>query len=302
MFEVVFDTGSSNLWVPSKECASAGCLLHHRFDPTKSTSYVSNRTYFEIRYGSGAVVGYAAQDSVSVAGLTVENATFGQVTEEKGVSFIAAKFDGILGMAWPTISVDQMPLIFDLLVKQGKVTGNSFSFYLTKTAGTNGSSLILGGVDTKYASGDFKYYPLISKDYWRVAMSDIVFNGTSYKVGSNIQAIIDTGTSVIAGPKAVIAKMTAGFGSGTQKQVDCNKIDSYPDLSFSFGSDKYVLKARDYILQIKQGKQTTCIVGLIGLDLPEQLGEAFILGDSFIKTYYTHFDVEKGQVGFAPAK
>jgi hypothetical protein len=205
-------------------------------------------------------------------------------------------------MGWPAISVDKMPLIFDLLVSQGKVSGNSFSFYLTKTAGTNGSSLVLGGVNTKYADGDFKYYPLISKDYWRITMSDIVFNGTSYKTGSNIQAIIDTGTSVIAGPKAVIAKMTAGFGPGAQKQVDCNKIDSYPDLTFSFGSDKYVLKARDYILKITQLAQTECIVGLIGLDLPAQLGEAFILGDSFIKTYYTHFDVENGQVGFAKAK
>jgi cathepsin D len=52
-----------------------------------------------------------------------------------GVSFLASKFDGILGMAWPAISVDNLPLIFDLLYKQGRVEGNSFSFYLTKKAG-----------------------------------------------------------------------------------------------------------------------------------------------------------------------
>ena len=70
-FEVVFDTGSSNLWVPSKECATAGCLLHHKFDPSKSSTYVANKTYFEIQYGSGAVVGYTGQDSVTLAGLTI---------------------------------------------------------------------------------------------------------------------------------------------------------------------------------------------------------------------------------------
>ena len=55
-------------------------------------------------------------------------------------------------------------------------------------------------------------------------------------------------------------------------------------------------------MKITQGKNTTCIVGILGLQLPPQLGEAFILGDSFIKTYYTHFDVGNSKVGFARAK
>lgn len=99
---------------------------------------------------------------------------------------MAARFDGILGMAWPRISVNGMPLIFDLLVQQKKVQSNSFSFYLTKTAGQNGSSLVLGGINTKYAKGSFKYYKLISQDYWRAPMTDIRFNGTSYKVNDNL--------------------------------------------------------------------------------------------------------------------
>jgi len=54
-------------------------------------------------------------------------------------------------------------------------------------------------------------------------------------------------------------------------------------------------------LQVQEGTQTVCIVGIMGLDLPPSLGEAFIIGDSFIKTYYTHFDVENSRVGFAKA-
>ena len=96
--------------------------------------------------------------------------------------------------------------------------------------------------------------------------------------------------------------MTKGFGPGKQKQVDCSTLPSLPDFSVTFGGDKYVLKPQDYILQVAQGSKTVCIVGIIGLDLPPQLGEAFILGDSFIKTYYTHFDVGNSRVGFARAK
>jgi cathepsin D len=86
-----------------------------------------------------------------VAGLQAKNSLFGQVTKLEGISFIAAKFDGILGMGWPAISVNGCPLIFDLLVQQKQIAGNSFSFYLTKIAGSNGSALVLGGVNPQYA-------------------------------------------------------------------------------------------------------------------------------------------------------
>jgi cathepsin D len=39
----------------------------------------------------------------------------------------------------------------------------------------------------------------------------------------------------------------------------------------------------------------------MALDLPEHLANSFILGDSFIKRYYTHFDMGNARVGFAEA-
>jgi len=204
-FGVIFDTGSSNLWVPSKECRlSPACYLHKYFDSAKSSSYVVNGTHFNITYGSGAVAGFVGQDTTWVAGLQAKNSLFAQITTLHGISFLASKFDGILGMAWPSISVNRLPLIFDLLVEQKQVDGNSFSFYLTKTAGQNGSALVLGGVNTKYYTGQFKYYSLKRTDYWALALDDIVFNGTSYKVQSELLGIIDTGTSVLVGPTKVV--------------------------------------------------------------------------------------------------
>eukprot|EP00178_Gracilaria_changii_P027682 TRINITY_DN9044_c0_g1_i1.p1 TRINITY_DN9044_c0_g1~~TRINITY_DN9044_c0_g1_i1.p1 ORF type:complete len:206 (+),score=26.22 TRINITY_DN9044_c0_g1_i1:567-1184(+) len=204
-------------------------------------------------------------------------------------------------MAWRSISVLDLPVIFDLLWEQKQVQGNSFSFYLTKTAGQEGSALVLGGVNPKYAAEEFKYYPLKMKNYWTLDMTDVVFNGTSYKTSSNLIGIIDTGTSVIVGPSHVVENMTAGFGPGKEKQVDCSTLPSLPNLEFTFGSDKYVLKPDDYILKVTEGTKTVCVVGIMGLDLPPQLGEAFIIGDSFIKTFYTHFDVAGERVGFARA-
>lgn len=39
----------------------------------------------------------------------------------------------------------------------------------------------------------------------------------------------------------------------------------------------------------------------MGLELPPSMGNAFILGDSFMKKYYTHFDMTNYRVGFAEA-
>ena len=49
-FLVIFDTGSSNLWVPSAQCDKSkypSCGNHTLYDHTKSSSYVANGTIFK---------------------------------------------------------------------------------------------------------------------------------------------------------------------------------------------------------------------------------------------------------------
>ena len=65
-FEVIFDTGSSNLWVPKVGCTHCGNPFFgtpkSKYDNVKSTSYTADGKDFEIMYGSGSVSGYFSED------------------------------------------------------------------------------------------------------------------------------------------------------------------------------------------------------------------------------------------------
>jgi hypothetical protein len=83
-FEVIFDTGSSNLWIPSAQCGKT-CKGKSQYDSSNSATYVKNGTDFNIEYGSGPVSGYYSQDDLTMGGLPVKGQIFAEITDASGL-------------------------------------------------------------------------------------------------------------------------------------------------------------------------------------------------------------------------
>ncbi|KAL2295487.1 hypothetical protein Nmel_017900 [Mimus melanotis] len=289
-FTVVFDTGSSDLWVPSVSCTSLACRTHQMFDPSQSSTYKSTGLSLSIHYGTGEMEGIVGSDTVTVsvhsmagavhsippqnwpglrappcpqvASLVDTSQLFGLSTAEPGQFFVDVQFDGILGLGYPSLAADGITPVFDNLVNQSLLQENLFSVYLSREAA--GSVVIFGGIDESHFTGPISWIPVSYQGYWQISMDSIMVNSQVVACAGGCQAIIDTGTSLLAGPPSGIRNIQNVLGArqgmyGEHNQGSC--MSSFQDTS----------------------------------------GDLWILGDVFIRVYYSIFDRANNRVGLAKA-
>jgi len=308
-FDVVFDTGSSNLWVPSVQCHTVACQTHNKYDHTKSSTYVPNGEEFIIEYGSGNLTGFLSMDTVTVGGLKVKNQTFAEsLSEDPEVSFTVAEFDGILGLAFQSISVDNVVPVWYNMISQNLVSQQIFSFYLTNDPSKTGE-LLFGGMNSNHFTGAINYVPLTARTYWQFAFQDMQVNGVNQNFcsGSGCKVIADTGTSLILGPADPVRKLNTQLGAieipGTgEYMIACHKISTLPVINVLINGHVYPLTPQQYIIQETSDGVTECISGFMGLDIPPPTGPLWILGDVFLAVYYSIYDFANSRVGFAVAR
>ena len=287
-FTVVPDTGSSNLWLYSHHCYSLPCWYHPTYDHAKSSTYKKDGQKFDITYGSGGVKGTVSYD-VAKIGDVESTMGLGEVTSVSGTSFYVSQMSGILGLAYDSISVDGLKTF----MTNSDLKDKSFSFYLHDTS--EESYMVIPGMDEENY-GVIDTHKVVEEKYWSLKL-DTVAQGDKKIDASKYKAVIDSGTSLLVGPKEIVDPLIEGITVSPK----CDGLDSLPELSFTIDATTYTLAPTDYVLQVSQAGVTECLLGIQSMAFPEGFNY-FILGDVFMRKYPSYFNLNDNTVSFQVAK
>lgn len=326
-FDVVPDTGSSDLWVPASNCTNCKVRIA-KFELPKSCTAQQIGDRITFRYGDGTVAyGGSFFDWVQIGDLQVEQQFLIQVDRVESDTHM--KSDGILGLAHHYVSDRETrgPTFMETLFKEHDRLPQMFSFYMTGNSDRK-SSLVFGDPDlaTHSKESEFRYgkaYYMSHTDLWLTSVWSIGWSGTGVEVAFpdkgtlGSPALIDSGSSLIVLRPDIFEHLLnelkwrfTGCKVLQQQQIitcDCppaNDLSRIPTLviniidandqqfALCMSPDEYILESMD-----SSDGRSKCVPAL-------QKGSSsqpvpLILGMTFMRSFYTNFDIENHRIGFA---
>merc|ERR550537_293562 len=219
-FMVVFDTGSGNLLIPSKQCTDQACTSHKRFDAFKSNTALDiafadepdkpvdkggDRDVVTITFGTGEMSGVFIKDNICVGNICTHG-NFVAATEESDEPFSLVPFDGIFGLSLPQMSEGKDFNIFDDMVNGKVLKSNLFAVFFGASDAEE-SEISFGEYKHARMASDIFYAPVSTPGYWQVKMDDVSIGNKPQQMctgSGGCQVAVDTGTSLLAGPTDII--------------------------------------------------------------------------------------------------
>jgi len=306
----LFDTGSSNLWVPCVGCSNCETTL---FDPTESSTSENDDQTFSITYGTGSVKGDVYKDYITFDGAEGSAYTYvGCALSEGDNVFQGEPFGGIFGLGWIKIASDGLtPPFFDM-IDQGMVEGSFFGFYFNTMGDETYGEVSFGVIDDDYYTGKLTYLPIVAESYWLFWL--VGAHVETEIVGEEIlggphNIIVDSGTSLFCTSEDIVNAIGVAAGAtyydawswwllpcdfdesaiGTvvlTLQGDCGE-----QLTFNVPISLLILQMETHL---SLNGEKMCYLG-VEPDCPKIM----ILGDTFMGNFYTVFHVDEMAVGFA---
>lgn len=326
-FQVVPDTGSSDVWVPAVNCSRCKDRTA-KFEIALSCSAKLLGDQITFRYGDGTVAtGVTFTDSLSIGDLEVNNQYLIQVTRMESDTHM--KSDGILGLAhhYASDRSTRGATFMTTLFREHPEMPQQFSFYLTGDMATP-SKLVFGDPDiSKYSKeSHFQYgkgYYMSHTDLWLTSVWSMGWSGTGVEVAFpdrgtlGSPALVDSGSSLIVLAPSIYDGLIGelkwrftGCRELPEQQIlscDCppaNDLSRIPSLvinvidaedkqfALCMSPDEYILESMDPI-----DGRTACVPAL--QKGSESQPVPIIFGMTFMRSFYTNFDVANHRMGFA---
>lgn len=249
-----------------------------------------------------------------MAGLTAQKQALISLTQAKGFSLDDP--DGLVGMAFKSLSASKSASFFENLIAQKQVTVPEFSVYLGRALSNTdkNSELTLGGRDASKFTGTPTLVPVTVARYWQVALDTVNVNGMASPQTKG-QAIIDTGTTLILAPTmaafsiflnipgAVPIPLVQGSQSVTVFAYPCDTDPKYipviqfagalftiDPLDFNYGqlTQEFAesIGSTTLMALLKKNPRAYCLsaISTADLDVNQNL---YIIGDTFLKSWYS---------------
>ncbi|KAI6239623.1 Eukaryotic aspartyl protease [Aphelenchoides fujianensis] len=280
VFEVVMDTGSDVFWLPKKGCQSSGPCLplgtrplrpQRVFDRPRPPRSLPNLVR------TGSATGDYYNDVMSFGDAKGEHVSVGNVT--LGAASRATFSDeGILGLSFAQ-SGDPTP-IFQLAVQRGVFQQPIFSVYLADCDGDcdDGGLIKFGGTDTQNCENVVGSVNVVGNSpYWLFPLGGITANRQTIRIARTMHAITDTGTSIIAGPSALIRQMAAVLGAREVQSTYLVPCNAQLQLSFLINGREYTINEAQLVLEGAVGMGGGSSYCQLALDGDDQL-DFLILG------------------------
>ncbi|ORY89648.1 aspartic peptidase domain-containing protein [Leucosporidium creatinivorum] len=292
-FPLLFDTGSSDLWVYETGTGSDS----PEWDASASSTSVTDPVIpWSIQYGKGEQEGYLNQDVVELGGYSAETVFASANTLNS--AFSPYPISGLFGLGFGVISSSGYAPWFERLLNNSVLANPYFSLYLVRASeltdeaegSVPGAQLCVGCYDTSKYVGSVSWNPVVSEAFWSIAMDGIAFNGSIIQ-GTDMTAALDSGTSLIQIPVAAaqafysrLGGLSSGNGDGTYI-IPCDvPIGS---IAFVFNGVHYEIPPTDLLRAISRDR-SQCLLTIAGVDNKDARGNSVaIIGDVFLKNAYS---------------
>ncbi|KAH7872770.1 aspartic peptidase domain-containing protein [Lentinula edodes] len=313
---VVLDTGSSDLWVTGSGCQSCDEQTP-TFDSSKSSSFKSSSSSSSsskggqttIQYGSGAVAGALAQETVELGGFTVQGQTF-LLADELTSGLLDGPVSGIMGLGFEAIASTDSTPFWQALVNAGDLSSPEMSFWLARESSSSSTTTVdgdtevpggvftLGGTNTSLFSGNVEFLDTQgTPSFWLLNMNALTVQSKSVSLGSSSQlSAIDTGTTLIGGPTDAVQNFYSSI-EGSSTVEGQQGFFSFPcstslNTTISFGGTAWPISSADMNLGPVSKDSSDCLGGIfdlsLGSNIPENSGNpTWVVGDVFLKNVYT---------------
>ncbi|KAJ6598213.1 acid protease [Mycena vulgaris] len=313
-FNVILDTGSSDLFVLDASCSGCGGS-GPLFDSSRSSSFspTSSRAT-EISYGSGNVEGSVATDTVSMGSFSTPSQGF-LLAENLDQGLIDGSVSGLIGLAFQGLAETRAVPFWQAVINSNQLSSPEMAFQLARSQSESdepGGTFTLGGTNSSLFTGNIEFHDVVVESstptFWLLPLSAVTVQGKSVAIatGNSALAAIDTGTTAIGGPSDDVSAIWAAV-PGASAVPGAEGFFQFPcstsvQVTLSFGGNAWPISPEDMNLGPVDAGSSLCVGAIFDLTLGSSTGTGgptWVVGDTFLKNVYSVFRQNQMSVGFA---